>query len=47
MSLYMDTNTRETDHIGMEIIYKVDITNYINRSKELKEKIRKSYTVIW
>ena len=32
MSLEMDPNTTDTNHIGLDMLYKPDITNYIKRS---------------
>ena len=47
MILEMDTNTRETDQIGLDVLYKADIADYIKRSKEFKQNLCKSYTFIW
>ena len=43
----MDINTRETNHIGMDMIYQAYITNYIKRKKYLKQNMCDSHTVIW
>ena len=42
----MDTNTYETDKIGMDMFYQSYITDYIQLSTEFKKNLRKSYTVI-
>ena len=47
MRLDMDTNRREINHIGLDMLYQVDITNYINGNKDFKQNLRKSYTVMW
>ena len=47
MNLETDTNTRETNQIGLDILYQADITDYIKRSIYFKENIRNLYTVIW
>ena len=38
MSLYMDTNTKDTDQIRLNSIYQVDITNFIKISIDFKKK---------
>ena len=45
--LEMYRNTRETNHIGLDIFYQVNITDYINRSTEFNQNLHKSYTVFW
>ena len=45
--LEMYPNTRETDHIGLDIFYQANITDYIKRSTEFNQNLHKSYTVIW
>ena len=47
MNLDTNTNTRETNQIGPDILYQADITDYIKRSIYFKENIRNLYTVIW
>ena len=47
MSQQTDNNTRDTDKIGLDMIYKAEIVNYIRISIESKKNLRKSYTVIW
>ena len=37
MSLEADPNTRETNHIGLYMIYQEDITDYIKVNTELKQ----------
>ena len=41
MSLERDTNTEDTNKIGMDMQYQEDIKEYIKRSKELKQKLRR------
>ena len=38
MSLETDPNTKDTDQIGMVMLYQADSTEYINISKEFKKK---------
>ena len=47
MSIETDTNTRETYNISLEMIYQVDITDYIKRSIEFKQNLCNAYKVIW
>ena len=47
ISLDMDTNTRSTNQIVLDILYQVDITDYINRSIYFKQNLRKLFTVVW
>ena len=47
MNLYMYPNTKDTDQIGLEIIFQADITNYIKIRIEFKQNLLKSYKVIW
>ena len=47
MSLETDTNTKETNKIGIYMLYKADITGYTKINKESKKKLHKSYTAIW
>ena len=37
MSLETDPNTKDTDQIGMVMLYQADSTEYINISKEFKQ----------
>ena len=46
MSLDTDPKTRETDKIGLDMIYQEDITNYIKRSMDFKQNLCKTYTVV-
>ena len=47
MSLEADTNTRETNKIGPNMIYQEDITDYMKRSIYSNKNLRNSCTVIW
>ena len=47
MSLEMGPNMKDTNQISMEMLYQKDITDYIKRSKYFKQKLCKSYTVLW
>ena len=47
MILDTDTNTKETNQIGLDMLYQADIADYIKRSIVFQEKICKSYTVVW
>ena len=40
-------NTRETNHISLDMLYQADITKYIKRYIEFKKNLCKSYTVVW
>ena len=46
MNLYMYSNTKDTDQIGLEMIFQADITNYIKIRIELKQNLLNSYKVI-
>ena len=46
MSLEMDCNTKETNQIGLYMLYQAYITNYINILIEFKQNFCKSYTII-
>ena len=39
-------NTSESNKIGLDMIYQANITEYINRMKECKKNLRKSFTFI-
>ena len=41
-----DPSTKETNQIGLVMLYKEDITNYIKISKEFKKNLHKSYPVV-
>ena len=47
MSLDTDTSMKETNQIGLDMLYQADIPNYIKINKEVKKNLRKSYTVLW
>ena len=47
MSLETEPNKRETDQIGMDILYQEDIKDYIKRIIYPKKNIRNPCTVIW
>ena len=47
MILETDINTRDTNQIGLEMLYQEEITYYVNRSIDMKQNLRKAYTVIW
>ena len=42
-----DTNIKETDQIGLDMICQEEFNNYINISIEFKQNLRKSYTFVW
>ena len=46
MILETKTNTRDTNQIGLDMLYQSYITGYIKRNIDLKKNLRKSYTVI-
>ena len=46
MNLYMYSNTKDTDQICLEMLFRADITNYIKIRIELKQNLLKSYKVI-
>ena len=37
MSIETDPNTKETNKIGMDMIYQADITDYMNRIRQFKK----------
>ena len=41
-----DPNNKETNQIGMVMLYQAYTNNYIKRSKEFKQNLHKSYPVI-
>ena len=43
ITLSTDPNTRYTDKIGLNMIYKEEITDYINRIKKFNRNLCKSY----
>ena len=47
MSLETEPNKRETNQIGMDILYQEDIKDYIKRIIYPKKNIRNPCTVIW
>ena len=46
MILETDPNTKETDKIGMVMLYQADRTDHINRSKEFKQNLFKYFAVV-
>ena len=46
ISLETDTNTRETDQIVMDMLYKADINDYISKIIKSEQNLCKSHTVI-
>ena len=47
MSLETDTNAKDTDKIGMSMLYQAQITDYVKIINEFNKNLRKLYTVIW
>ena len=47
MSLYTDTNTRDTNNIGLDKIYQADITDDIKRSIQFKQNLCMPYIAVW
>ena len=47
MILETDPNTKETNKIGLDMIYQADITNYMKIIIEFKINLLKSYKAIW
>ena len=45
MSLETDTSTKDTNQSVLEMIYQAEIPDFINREKEFKQKLHKTYTV--
>ena len=41
MSLELDPKIKDTNQIGLDMLYQVEISDYINRSKEFKQNLRK------
>ena len=42
-----DPKMKDTNKIGLGMVYQAEITNYIKISIDFKQNLHKSYTVVW